>query len=252
MEKIFITFYFGAFELNVFGILGYSSHTWTFQCRVLSVFTLSKERDLPRCGNEFRDEKQTQKKVDMSNLPAVFFGGEQWSSKTPMWHSIFLDGLLISMACKESPKKKTGERVFDGFENIPDVLQQLDQAFGEYCSPIAKCKIRSYPILEGFFRYPNRSKLLQMIRVGLSFKVSNLLEDGIRGQIPHKSWDDPPSKPFMSLLQNVSISSIPILFLITNHFLVTWGSPRSKKPSDNIQTDCLRFRDLWKNSHING
>ena len=170
MEKIFITFYFGAFELNVFGILGYSSHTWTFQCRVLSVFTLSKERDLPRCGNEFRDEKQTQKKVDMSNLPAVFFGGEQWSSKTPMWHSIFLDGLLISMACKESPKKKTGERVFDGFENIPDVLQQLDQAFGEYCSPIAKCKIRSYPILEGFFRYPNRSKLLQMIRVGLSFK----------------------------------------------------------------------------------
>ena len=32
-------------------------------------------------------------------------------------------------------------------------------------------------------------------------------------------------------------------YIITNHFLVTWGSPRSKKPSDNIQTDCLRFRD---------
>ena len=107
--------------------------------------------------------KHKKNNIDMSNLPVVLFGrGEQWSSKNPKvtfyFPVLLYDGLFVFHGLQRIPKKQSRGKGFSmdsiWIRHPRKVIQELSQAFGEYCSPIAKCKIRSYPILEGFSDTP--------------------------------------------------------------------------------------------------
>ena len=108
--------------------------------------------------------KNKHKKTNWYEQPSSgsFWEGRAVIIKKPQGDILFSCFALWRALCfpwlaKNPQKTIAGKGFFDGFDmdsSSPKVIQELSQAFGEYCSPIAKCKIRSYPILEGFSDTP--------------------------------------------------------------------------------------------------